>query len=45
MKILTVYRHNFAGIEIVWQAPFKDMATLLKAIEDYSSSGFFCKVN
>ncbi len=37
MKTLIVYR---ATGEQVWTAPFKDDASLLAAVEDYSKRGF-----
>lgn len=42
MKTLFVYR--VTG-EQVWTAPFKDDASLLAAVEDYSQRGFRCVVN
>lgn len=45
MKTLIVYRATPNGTEIAWQAPFKDNESLLLAIQDYSSRGFFCKVS
>ena len=31
-------------MQVKWTAPFKDNDSLLKAIEDYSNRGFFCRV-
>lgn len=42
MKTLIVY--EFFSLKIKWTAPFKDNDSLLKAIEDYSNRGFFCRV-
>jgi hypothetical protein len=42
MKKLEVYRIETG--ELIWFAPFKDDASLLAAIKDYSERGFSCRV-